>query len=51
MNEENEFVLSGNDLTILLRKLLGHGGKVIAEVKIDSMNLNYFKIKIKKENE
>ena len=52
MNEENfteEFTLQDDDLIILLRKLLFNGGKVIAEIKIDDVEINCFKAKFKKE--
>lgn len=52
MNEEEfteEFTLQDDDLIILLRKLLFNGGKVIAEIKIDDVEINCFKAKFKKE--
>ncbi len=52
MNEEDfteEFTLQDDDLIILLRKLLFNGGKVIAEIKIDDVEINCFKAKFKKE--
>jgi len=44
-----EFTLQDDDLIILLRKLLFNGGKVIAEIKIDDVEINCFKAKFKKE--
>jgi hypothetical protein len=44
-----EFTLCDDDLTMLLRKLLFDGGKVIAEIKTDDLDINCFKVKIKKE--
>jgi len=52
MNKEEfteEFTLQDDDLIILLRKLLFNGGKVIAEIKIDDVEINCFKAKFKKE--
>lgn len=52
MNKENfkegeEFTLCDNDLIKLLRHLLFHGGKVVAEIETDNININCFKVKIK----
>ena len=52
MNEKEfteEFTLQDDDLIILLRKLLFNGCKVIAEIKIDDVEINCFKAKFKKE--
>ena len=44
-----EFTLCNDDLIILLRKLLFDGGKVIAEIEMDNIEINCFKAKFKKE--
>ena len=52
MNKEeftDEFTLCDNDLVMLLRKLLFHGGKVVAEIQMDDLEINCFKAKFKKE--
>lgn len=45
-----EFTLCDDDLITLLRKLLFNGGKVVAEIKVDDIDINCFKAKFKKEN-
>jgi len=54
MNKENfkegeEFTLCENDLLLLLRQLLFHGGKVFAEITLDDVDINCFKVKINKK--
>ena len=44
-----EYTLCDDDLVVLLRKLLFDGGKVIAEIQIDDLEINCFKAKFKKE--
>ena len=43
-----ELTLCDDDLITLLRRLLFHGGKVIAEVKTDDVDINCFKVRINK---
>ena len=43
-----ELSLCDDDLIKLLRHLLFHGGKVIAEIKTDNIDINCFKVRINK---